>query len=62
MGEEGGAGQRCGGAVRGGERPYGVRRAAEDVHDRDGVQERVPRQDVAVLELASTLKLSCRRV
>lgn len=38
------------GAVRGGERPYGVRRAAEDVHDRDGVQERVPCQDIAILE------------
>jgi hypothetical protein len=30
------------------ERPYGVRRTAEDVDDRDGVQERVPCEDIAM--------------
>lgn len=32
------------------ERPYGVRRTAKDVDDRDGIQERVPCKDVAMRE------------
>jgi len=37
------------------ELPYGVRRAAQDVHNRDGIQKRIPRQDVTMAEVASTL-------